>query len=128
MTTLVPAVTAAIDAVRAHFADHQVEVIPDGAGGANVIVHDIEVGDRYTPSTTWLGFQLNCAYPSSDIYPYYTGVVARVDKQPHGQGVQNATWQNRQALQLSRRSNGWNAAVDNAVLKALKVIQWFSTL
>lgn len=128
MTPPNPAVAAAIDAVRAQFVDHQVEVTPDGAGGANVIIHSIEVGDRYNPSSTWLGFQVNAAYPASDVYPHYLGVVTRVDGQPHGQGVGPTTWQERAALQLSRRSNGWNPAIDNAVLKAEKVIQWFSAL
>ena len=128
MTPPTPAVTAAVDAVRTQFADHQVDVTPDGAEGVNVIVHGVEVGARYTPSTTWLGFQINAAYPASDIYPLYMGRVTRADGQAHGQGVQSVTWQEREALQLSRRSNGWNPAVDNAVLKAQKVIQWFSAL
>ena len=38
MTVPTPAVAGAIDAVRGHFAGKPVEVIPDGAGGAFVIV------------------------------------------------------------------------------------------
>jgi hypothetical protein len=41
--------------------------------------------------------------------------------------VQPVDWNDRQALQLSRRSNRWNPATDNAALKAEKVIKWFIT-
>jgi hypothetical protein len=127
VTVLTPAVDRAIGAVRGHFAGQPVEVIPDGAGGAFVIISSIEVGPRYTPTVTWLGFQVNAAYPASDIYPHYTGRLTRTDGRTHGQGFSAVTWQGRQALQLSRRSQGWNPAVDTAVLKAEKVIQWLVT-
>jgi hypothetical protein len=122
------AVSAAIDAVREHFAGHQVDVVPDGAGGAFVTVDPVEVGPAYTPSTTWLGFHLNAAYPASDIYPYFTGPLVRADGQPHGAGIGQGQWQNRPAMLLSRRSNRWRPGVDNAALKAEKVITWLAAL
>jgi hypothetical protein len=127
MTTSLTSVREAVDAVREHFAGHSVEVFPDGAGGAHVIVHDVKIGSRYTPESTWLGFQLNAAYPQSDVYPHYIGRVGRCDGQPHGEGIQFVDWQGRPALQLSRRSNRWNPSLDNAILKAEKVITWFAT-
>jgi hypothetical protein len=127
VTVLAPAVAEAVDAVRAHFAGKPVEIVPDGAGGANVIVSDVEVGPGYTPAVTWLGFQINTAYPASDVYPLYTGRLARVDGRPHGQAIQQVTWQNRDALQVSRKSNGWDPSVDTAALKAAKVITWLVT-
>jgi hypothetical protein len=127
VTVLTPAVAGAIDAVRGHFAGKPVEVIPDSAGGAFVIVSGIEIGASYTPTVTWLGFQVNAAYPASDVYPHYTARLTRTDGQPHGQGIQQVTWQGRDALQLSRRSNGWSSAIDTAALKAEKVIRWFAT-
>ena len=126
MTVLTPAVAGAIDAVRGHFAGKPVEVVPDGAGGAFVIVSDIEVGAGYTPAVTWLGFQVNAAYPASDVYPHYTGCLVRTDGRAHGQAIQQVTWQGRDSLQLSRKSNRWNPAVDTAALKAEKVIRWLS--
>lgn len=130
MTEPTSAVEAAVAAVRAHFAGKPVEVVPDGAGGATVIVDQVDLGDRYTPSTTWLGFHISAAYPQADVYPHYIGRVARTDGQPHdqilGNAVQSVDWNGRQALQLSRRSNGWNPATDNAALKAEKVITWFT--
>jgi hypothetical protein len=128
VTELLPAVTRGVDAVRAHFAGEPVEVVPDGAGGAYVIVHDVEIGSRYVPSRTWLGFQISAAYDSADVYPHYLGVVARADRKQHGDGVQSVTWRDQPVLQLSRRSNGWRPGVDNAALKAEKVIVWFAGL
>jgi hypothetical protein len=125
VTGLTSAVDEAVAAVQAHFAGHPVEVIPDGTDGVFVIIGDVDVGGGYTPRTTWLGFQVSSAYPQSDVYPYYTGRVTRSDGRPHGEGVQEVNWQGRSALQLSRRSNRWNPAVDNAVLKAERVIRWF---
>jgi hypothetical protein len=98
-----------------------------GAGGAVVIIENVTVGERYRPSSTWLGFQINAAYPDSDVYPHYAGELARVDGQPHGPAIQAMTWNGRPGLQISRRSNRWNPATDNAALKAQKVIQWLAT-
>lgn len=127
MTLPTPAVAGAIDAVRGHFAGKPVEVIPDGAGGAFVVVSGIDVGACYAPAVTWLGFQVNAAYPASDVYPHYTGRLARTDGRLYGPAVQQVSWQGRDALQLSRKSDGWNPAVDTAALKAEKVIRWLAT-
>jgi hypothetical protein len=122
--TLTPEVAVAVAAVRDHFAGKTVEVSPDGGGGATVIISDIDVGVRYSPSMTWLGFHLTAAYPHADVYPHYVGRLARLDNAPHGDAIQAVVWQGREALQLSRRSNGWNSTIDNAALKAEKVISW----
>ena len=126
--SLAPQVAGAVATVREHFADHVVEVAPDGNGGAFVTVDNIPIGDRYSPSATWLGFQINAAYPASDVYPHFCGPLTRSDGNAHGPGISPATWRDRPALQLSRRSNRWNPAIDNAVLKAEKVITWLSGL
>jgi hypothetical protein len=121
------AVAEAIDAVRDQFADTTVDVAPDGAGGAYIVVESIDVAPLYDPPATWLGFHLNATYPASDVYPHYTGPLARTDGQPHGSAIQQVTWRDRPALQLSRRSNRWNPAVDNAALKAQKVLTWLTS-
>jgi len=120
----ITAVAEAADAVRAHFAGLPVEVTPDGVGGAFVIVDGVDVGSSYTPRTTWLGFHLSAAYPDADPYPHYVGDLVRVDGQPHGSAIQRVTWQQRPALQISRRSNHRNPTVDNAALKAERIRQW----
>ena len=128
MTAILVNVHEAVVVVRNHFVDHQVDVVPDDGGGVHVIVHGIAVGSAYTPATTWLGFQINAAYPMSDVYPHYIGRVARIDGRTFDGPVQLVDWQGHPALQLSRRSNRWNPAVDNVALKAEKVITWFAAL
>jgi hypothetical protein len=123
---LTPEVAAAVEAVRAHFAGHPVEVTPDGAGGCFMVVEDVEVGDRYEPPITWLGFHISAACPMSDVYPHYVGLLSRVDGHPHGGAIQQVSWRDRPALQVSRRSNRWNPKLDNAANKAEKVIVWLS--
>jgi len=127
VTSATPPVDDAVAAVRDQYAGHPVEIVPDGGGGVYVIIDNVDVGERYTPSATWLGFQINAAYPISDVYPLYMGQVDRVDGQVHGEGIQAIEWQGRPALQLSRRSNRWNPRLDTAALKAEKVITWFSS-
>lgn len=126
MTQLTAAVAAAAEAVRANFAGHAVEVNPDGVGGAFIIVSDVSIGPRYTPSTTWLGFHLNAAYPASDVYPHYVGVLARADGRGLGEAISPTTWQGRPALQLSRRSNRWDPVVDNAANKSERILTWLA--
>lgn len=126
LTGLAAPVGEAVEAVRGHFADSTVQVLPDGQGGAFLIVNTVRIGALYTPDVTWLGFHLNTAYPSSDVYPHYIARVDRIDGRPHREGIQPVDWQGRPALQLSRRSNRWNPARDNAVLKAEKVTTWFA--
>lgn len=128
-----PAVTAvqeAVEQVRAHFADAAVTAVPDGSGGMYVIVDPVQVGDRYTPEQTWLGFQITAAYPDADVYPHYTGLLTRADGQPHGQPIQQiAEWQGRPGgpvLQISRRSNQWNPVFDSAANKSVRILAWLA--
>lgn len=121
------AIDDAVAAVRDHFDGLPVEVVPDGTGGAYVVIPDVHVGNQYTLAITWLGFQINSAYPHSDVYPHYIGPVTRADGAGHGPAVQSVTWCGRPALQLSRRSNRWNPVRDNAALKAAKVLSWFGS-
>ena len=120
------ALDTAVAVVREHFARHPVEVTPDGSGGVYVIVENVFLGQVYAPTRSWLGFQINAAYPHSDVYPHYVARVDRADGQAHGPAVQSVIWQGRDALQLSRRSNRWNPHLDNAALKAQKVLSWFA--
>lgn len=123
-----PILDDAIEAVRDHFDGHSVEAVSDGAGGYFVTVSDVRLGPKYIPDSTWLGFHVNAAYPMSDVYPHYLGVVVRADGSDHCSAVQPVTWREKAALQLSRRSNGWNPMLDNAALKAEKVLTWFVDL
>lgn len=118
------AVLDGVAGVREQFPGHAVEVTTDGTGGVIVIVEDVPVGGPYVEETTWLGFQVSSAYPMADVYPHFVGRLHRVDRAGHGEGFSGVEWQGRPALQLSRRSNRWNANVDTAGLKAMKVLTW----
>lgn len=129
-----PAITAPIDTalaeIRAHFGADAVTVTPDGSGGVYVLVTDVPVGPTYTPDRTWLGFQISAAFPDADIYPHYTGTLSRTDGQPHGPAIQHVTWQARPgepALQISRRSNHRDPAIDTPVNKAVRILAWLTT-
>ncbi|WP_199484970.1 hypothetical protein [Actinomadura craniellae] len=119
-----PKVIEAIDAVRAHFTGKPVEVVPDGAGGAHVIIKEIEVGPVYTPNSTWLGFQINSAHPHSDVYPHYVGRLTRTDGAPLGEAISECEYQAHPALQLSRRSNRRDPAIDTPANKAERILRW----
>ena len=127
MTTLSPLgpIDEAIEEVRGQFADYELQLNRD-TEGAVVIIENVYVGDQYEPNRTWLGFRITSAYPYADVYPHYVGRVVRKDGAAHGQAVQPSEWQSREALQLSRRSNGWNPNRDTAALKAVKVLSWFA--
>lgn len=115
--------------LRAHFDTTTVDVTPDGTGGVYVIVDRVSVGPGFTPSTTWLGFQVSAAYPDADIYPHYVGALTRTDGQPHGEAIQPTTWQGRPdepALQISRRSHHRDPAVDTVVNKAVRILAWLT--
>lgn len=120
------AVDWAIDQVREQFVGHPVEATREPGGDAVVIIDDVRIGDQYEPNTTWLGFRISAAYPNADVYPHNIGQVSRLDGAGHGGAIQQVTWQGRPALQLSRRSNGWNPRHDTAALKAAKVLAWFA--
>jgi hypothetical protein len=121
-------VEEAIREIKREFVEHQVDVTAEAQGGAYVVVHDLPIGDHYTPPTAWVGFLVDFQYPRSDIYPHFIdGSVQRADGRGHGTGFSGPTeWQGRWALQISRRTRPgqWNPAVDTAVTKLIKVLEW----
>ncbi len=123
---MTPEVQAAIEEIRQSFPGHLVDAQPEPQGGAYVIVHSLDLGERYTPTQGWIGFVVSFQYPRADVYPHFLdGGVRRVDGQPHGLGMYGPiAWRERSALQLSRRSRQWNPAVDTAAAKLHKVLEW----
>lgn len=123
---MTPEVQAAVEEIRQTFAGHRVDVEEEPQGGAYVIVHDLVVGERFAPTTTWFGFLITFQYPSADVYPHFIdGSLRRADGKPHATGISGPTqWQNRTVLQISRKSNRWNPTVDTAAAKLLKVLEW----
>jgi hypothetical protein len=120
-------VKVAVAELYDQFPGHSIRVTPDGSGGVVVVIDGINPGVPYVEVETWLGFQITSVHPDADVYPHFTGRIHRKDQGPYGEGISEAEWQGRPALQLSRRSNRWNSATDTAALKAMKVIMWLAS-
>lgn len=124
-----PEVMKAIEEIRRRFPDSAVDVRETGDGGAYVRVDPVDLGSVYTEATrrTWIAFKIGHDYPFSDVYPHHVRRdLARADDQPHGQGFSATTAEGwgSESIQLSRRSNHRDAALETALLKLLKVLDW----
>jgi len=117
-----PEVETAIAELKATFTGHPVDVVPDPSGGAYITVYNLDIGQQYTPSKSWVAFQVSFQYPFADVYPHYIdGMVRRADGQRWGAGLSQTTWRNQSVIQVSRRSKRLNPTVDNAATKLAKV-------
>jgi hypothetical protein len=124
-----PEVCAAIDEIETAFPTATVTKRDDGDGGAVVIVEPIELGEKYEQAETWVGFHITFQYPYSDVYPLFVrGDLTRCDGRVLGDGTSTTTFEDRPAVQLSRKSNRHNPATDTAALKLLKVMDWLRKL
>lgn len=122
---MTPEVSQAIDELRAAFPDAKFSVREEPDGGAVVILDPVDPGEQYNQRETWIGFRITFQYPYSDVYPHFVrGDLSRIDGQPLGEGTSATTFEERPAIQLSRRSNKLNPATDTAVLKLHKVLKW----
>ena len=121
-------VTEALDEIRATFPSAAVSAREDGEGGAFVIVDPVELGPPYVQETTWAGFRVTFQYPYSDVYPVFVrGDLARSDGNQLGEALTVSSFENRSAIQVSRRSNKLNPATDTVAMKLLKVLEWLRT-
>jgi hypothetical protein len=122
---LADTVADALEEIRATFPEAAVTSREDGEGGAFVIVDPGKLGEPYTQPETWLGFHITFQYPYSDVYPVFVrGDLSRLDGGPLGEALTPQTFENRSAIQVSRRSKNLNPATDTAAIKLLKVIEW----
>ncbi len=125
MNTLTPAVAKAIEEIGLTFEGCDVEVEPDGSGGAIVAVRDVPMGCPYAQAEVWFGFHITYQYSYADVYPHFTNPdLARSDGGALGGGFGTASFQGQSAIQISRRSNRLNPERDTAALKLLKVVKW----
>ena len=121
-------VELAIEELRRCFANAEVTACAKEDGGAAVTIDPINLGPAYDPQQTWIKFDIGFQYPNSDIYPLFVHpALSRTDGQPHGEGISKSSYGDKEALQLSRRSNHLDPAVDTAALKVIKVIEWLRT-
>jgi Prokaryotic E2 family E len=128
---MTPDVQEAIAELQRAFAGHRVEVLETGDGGARVLVHDLELGTAFAPTTSWVGFTIPYNYPRADVYPHFVDAeLARADGRALPTPPLNAGHQmpgfNRPAVMVSRRSNRWDPRRDTAVLKLMRILAWFA--
>ena len=123
-------VANAIEELKRAFPSSRVCSREDGSGGAYVIVEDVAIGDRYGPSSTWVGGHITALYPYADIYPLFMGDdVRRVDGVAFEAPVTpDAQFFDRAALQISRRNNHTQNYPQTAVAKFWKVLHFLEEL
>ena len=124
------AVANAIEELKRAFPSSEVYGQEDGGGGAYVIVEDAAIGDRYQPSSTWIGGRITALYPYADIYPLFIGDnVRRVDGVAFAVPITSgAQFLGRPALQVSRRNNRAQNYPQAAVAKFVKVLHFLEDL
>jgi hypothetical protein len=125
MSKVTPEILRALEEIKSNFPESIQVIREDGEGGAYVILEDIPLGPPYAQAATWVGFRITFQYPYSDVYPHFVrGDLSRADGKGLGEATSACTFEGRAAVQISRRSNKLNPAVDTALLKLLKVLQW----
>lgn len=134
---ITPEIETAITEIRDQHPDASVTVVPDGNGGAFVTLEALPLGPQYSQPETWMKFHITVNYPIADVYPHFIDPAVRINDSTHpevtpmGEGTALGKFQfagaELRAIQVSRRSNHLNAAVDTAALKLTKVLHWLET-
>lgn len=123
-----PDVQGAIRQIAGAFPATRLQATEDGSGGAYVILEEVPLGEPYQQAASWIGFQITHTYPYADVYPHFVRHdLSRRDGKPLGAGLTIASFRNRPAIQVSRRSSRLNPAVDTALLKLCKVLRWLKS-
>ncbi len=126
---MTPAIQQAISEVQVRWPEAKVTHVEDGGGNVTVFIDPIEIGDQYVPSKTWIGFTLQAMYPDADVYPHFiSGQIVRADGKEFGESFgKGHNFHDKEAIQVSRRTNDWNGAVDSAETKLIKVVAWIKS-
>jgi hypothetical protein len=125
---MTPIVEEAIAQIAAGFTGCEIQTIDDGEGGAFVTIKDVPIEGLYMQSKSWVGFRITHTYPYADIYPHFVRHdLARKDGKPLGEATSLGMFRGRSAVQLSRRANRHDAAMDTALLKLEKVLKWLKS-
>ena len=110
----------------------------DGDGGAYVVVDGIEIGNCFSPSTSWIGFHITHSYPEAAVYPHfidaglrYVGEGEAPNEHPDGNLPRAMTRGDHKmpsfelaAVQVSRSSPRRAPGTDTALKKLLRVIDF----
>ena len=119
-------VTRAIADIEACFGSASVSSREDGEGGAYVVVDNVPLGGPWAEPSTWVGFRITHTYPYADVYPHFVRRdLTRSDgRAAIGEAMSHATFEDREAIQLSRASRRRDPVRETALLKLQKVLAW----
>ena len=125
-----PQIQTSIEELQRQFPDAVISTRDDGSGGAYVILNPLNIGGRYIPTSTWMGFHIPPLYPYADIYPVFIGPeVRRADGQAFVPPVtHNASFEGRPSIQVSRRSSAAQQGLQKAATKVLKILDFLEKL
>jgi hypothetical protein len=123
-------VATGIEQLKQQFSSSAFNVRDDGNGGAYVIIESISLGPRYRPESTWMGFHVPAQYPYADIYPVFIGAnTTRVDGCSFTAPVTpNHRFENRPAIQVSRRSGAAQNGLQKVTAKILKILDFLEKM
>jgi hypothetical protein len=123
-------VSTAIEELKRQFTPAALTAREDGQGGAYIMMEPLDLGPKFQPSTTWVGFQIPAQYPYADIYPVFIGAeIKRADGAAFQAPVTPGhNFEGRGALQVSRRSAAAQSGSQKAVAKILKVLDFLESL
>jgi len=122
-------VTQALEELKRQFPASTLQITDDGQGGAYAIVEPVFIGERYVPSSTWIGAHVPAQYPYADLYPVFMGGdVARADGIAFVAPITSSSFQGRPALAISRRNNTAQQRPQTAVAKFLKILDFLEKL
>lgn len=132
-----PEIEAAIAEIQHEHPDANLTWVADGTGGAFVTLDHVLLGAQYSQAATWIKFHITVNYPAADVYPHFIDPAVSITDSKHqetnplGEGSALGNFQfagaELRAIQVSRRSNRLNPAIDTAALKLAKVLHWLET-
>ena len=125
-----PAVEQALNELAEGLPDAAVAHLQDGDGGAFIIVDPVDLGPRYEPRATWIGFHLTHIHPEADIYPHHIDAAVRYvgpretkgDGLPGSMGRSQMPGFDRESIQISLRTRSLDPATYTALYKLHRVI------
>jgi hypothetical protein len=123
-------VASGVEDLKRQFGAAQFTVREDGQGGAYVVMDPIDLGEKFTPRQSWMGFHIPAQYPYADIYPVFiSSNVRRANGRPFEVPITpNHAFEGRPALQISRRNSAAQNGLQKVPTKILKVLDFLERL
>ena len=122
-------VLTAIEELKRDVAPAELVIEADGQGGARVRFGPVTLSEIWEQRETWMAGHITVQIPYADIYPVFVrGDLARAD----GKGLvaplsSGHIFMGQPAVQVSRKSNRRDAAIETPKIKFLKVLHWINT-